>query len=843
MKTKQNGIFKDVTFLIGIILILLSLGVFMLPEWFSTGKTEGSDLGIFILNYLISIIYFIVIWIREISRFNLRAFHENLEYGFIHLILCLISAYSLNREIPVFQLSTLWLQIALVAQGVLLVLIFFRLQFPSWLQWVHWSLLGVTFSLFLYYSIFLISLYPVGFIAFPFFGLSLHAFVPLWIVASLLLFLFRKDNRNRLNITGFFTGIILSITVTVVYIVQWQQTNRIIARATDKSLLDEKNDLPEWTVIAQRLPKNALSERILKTELVYSVPKNMDDWGFFDMPNRNFNEVKKHDPLVMLATFFLGKPNLIDDQKIKILESMYDSRHQAQERLWSGDNLQTSHVLTNVRLYPSLRIGYTEKIITIRNNGIKHTWRPQEEAIYTFHLPEGGVVTSLSLWINGKEETGVLTAKHKADSAYKTIVGKENRDPSLVRWQEGNTVSVRVFPCTPNEDRRFKIGITAPLIKEKDKLAYQNIWFDGPSPSMAEESVKINTTEIVNNLAIPDNFQEESANTWFYTGSYKADWIINIPVTPIKPNGFCFDGKMYQVSEYQKTYQTFDPQNIYLDVNNQWTHAEWEAILRLTASKNVYAFHNQHIKITPQNEAKLFEQLTKLNFSIFPIYEITNPKNSLLITKGSSVSPNITDLGECEFVEKLKKHVTQNGPVKLFNLSNELSPYLKTLKELRVFEFDAGTADDLSKLLTEKKFVSKQENQETVVINDAGIKISEIPDTTRNSNAPDHLMRLFAYNNVMFQTGTNYFNKDFYDPAIVDKAYKAYVVSPATSLVVLETKQDYERFNIKNDGKSLQNASMKSSGAVPEPHEWVLIIILASIAIYLYLKSSRKVLQ
>jgi hypothetical protein len=76
----------------------------------------------------------------------------------------------------------------------------------------------------------------------------------------------------------------------------------------------------------------------------------------------------------------------------------------------------------------------------------------------------------------------------------------------------------------------------------------------------------------------------------------------------------------------------------------------------------------------------------------------------------------------------------------------------------------------------------------------------------------------------------------------VDKAYKAYVVSPVTSLVVLETKQDYERFGIKDDGVSLKNASMKSSGAVPEPHEWLLIIILAGAAAYLTMKRKNATL-
>ena len=78
-------------------------------------------------------------------------------------------------------------------------------------------------------------------------------------------------------------------------------------------------------------------------------------------------------------------------------------------------------------------------------------------------LPEGATVSSLSLWIGNHEAKGVFTSRHKADSAYREIVGYQHRDPSVVHWQEGNKVVVRVFPIDPNTPRRFKIGITAPL--------------------------------------------------------------------------------------------------------------------------------------------------------------------------------------------------------------------------------------------------------------------------------------------------------------------------------------------------------------------------------------------
>jgi XrtN system VIT domain protein len=831
----KTSIFKDVTFLIGIGLIILSLVIFLIPETPLFGKSFERTFGIFMMNYFISIIFLVIAWVREIHKFRWSAFHQKMEYGFLHLILCLISAFSLNREIPVFEKSTTWLQIALMLQSIILIVLGMRRQLPAWTQTLLFGLLGIVFMLFLYYSIYLIPLYPLALVAFPALGISFHALVPLWFVLVILFYLLRKDNRTRAHLVSFGVGVLFPVVIVLFFVTQWNHVSRVITKASDQSLMNEKNDLPEWVVIAQHLPKNSITEKILKTELVYSTASENSGWQFLDMPTKSFEEVKKHDPLIMIATFFMGKPHITDDNKIKILEAMYDSRHQAQERLWSGDDLQTSHVLTNVRIFPSLHIGYTEKIIAVRNTLAKNRWLQEQEAIYTFHLPEGGIVTSLSLWINGVEQKAELTSKQKADSAYKTVVGVERHDPSLVRWQEGNTVSVRVFPCTPNEERRFKIGFTAPLREENHKLFYDNIWFDGPSAENAKESIQLKLMDDVKEMNLPSGFALSNGGVYAYEGSYKSDWNLTMLEPAMAQNSFCFDGKSYHVSKYLKTYHDFDPQHIYLDINSAWTKDEFLEILKMTQAKSVYVYQNKMIKINGQNSDFLFQQLQKINFSIFPVNEIKQPENSLLISKGTTASPNLADLSNSEFSLKLQAYLSLKPALNFFNLGYELSPYLKTIKELRVFQYDFGELSDLAKLLKEKKFTTDQEDQQNVVIHEAGIKITEATDSTL-SNAPDHLMRLFAYGNVMYRTGVNYLKKDFYDEQIVDEAYKAYVVSPATSLVVLESKQDYKRFDIKDDGTSLKNASMKSSGAVPEPHEWLLVLVIVGVLVYIKVK-------
>ncbi len=115
-------------------------------------------------------------------------------------------------------------------------------------------------------------------------------------------------------------------------------------------------------------------------------------------------------------------------------------------------------------------------------------------------------------------------------------------------------------------------------------------------------------------------------------------------------------------------------------------------------------------------------------------------------------------------------------------------------------------------------------------------------DQPVKQNAPDHLLRLFAYNQIMRQIGEKYLDESYMkaseiNSALIDQAAKANIITPVSSLIVLETQKDYELFDIKKSKNSLDNASIKNSGAVPEPHEWVLIILFALLVIFYTLRN------
>jgi hypothetical protein len=64
---------------------------------------------------------------------------------------------------------------------------------------------------------------------------------------------------------------------------------------------------------------------------------------------------------------------------------------------------------------------------------------------------------------------------------------------------------------------------------------------------------------------------------------------------------------------------------------------------------------------------------------------------------------------------------------------------------------------------------------------------------------------------------------------MVQEAAQAYVVTPVSSLVVLETKADYERFDIEDAENSLKNASKSSEQSTPIGDGiWILVVLAMS---------------
>jgi XrtN system VIT domain protein len=342
---------------------------------------------------------------------------------------------------------------------------------------------------------------------------------------------------------------------------------------------------------------------------------------------------------------------------------------------------------------------------------------------------------------------------------------------------------------------------------------------------------------------LPREFQYDDNGQFIKEGMYQSGFDLSFPSVPLRENHFAWNGQVYSLESAEPRFDSTVIKRIYLDINNTWTDAELKRCNSLLQYFSTYVIRDgERIKLTAENWKKVTSQLKSYNFSLFPFYKIEKEiGQTLVITKGSVASPHIKDFKETPFGKKAREFFSGNEKVNVFNLGHHRSNYLNTLIELRAIRFASGNVDDLQELLLEQKFPVQDENDNRVFLHDADFVItkSDDPGTFSENNAPDHLARLFAYNNIMRKTGERYFTDAQKDHSLVAEASEAYVVSPVSSLIVLETQEDYNRFDIHDSGNSLLNASKQSSGAVPEPHEWALIILF----ILLILFANRKFLK
>lgn len=110
----------------------------------------------------------------------------------------------------------------------------------------------------------------------------------------------------------------------------------------------------------------------------------------------------------------------------------------------------------------------------------------QREARAQIALPPDGVVSRLTLWVNGEEREAAYGGRSLTRQAYQKVAVQQRRDPVLVTTCGPDRVMMQCFPVPPNGGTmKVRIGITAPLALESlDRGAYR--W-----PEFSERNFRI----------------------------------------------------------------------------------------------------------------------------------------------------------------------------------------------------------------------------------------------------------------------------------------------------------------------------------------------------------------
>lgn len=126
--------------------------------------------------------------------------------------------------------------------------------------------------------------------------------------------------------------------------------------------------------------------------------------------------------------------------------------------LATGLSLQSSRI--DAMVHAADGWGYTEWTFEFRND---HVGSPRE-ARAVLQLPAGGVVSRVTLWVQGEEREAAFAGRAEVRKAYQEVAVVKRRDPILVTTAGPDRVLMQCFPVPEGGGiMRVRIGVTAPL--------------------------------------------------------------------------------------------------------------------------------------------------------------------------------------------------------------------------------------------------------------------------------------------------------------------------------------------------------------------------------------------
>lgn len=777
------------------------------------------------LSVVIEFIYGVIL------TFNLLKKKER----YLHLIPFLylnwfIGCFCTNIFINIFENLPVWVYVSTFLFCFSCFVIYTNIQNKA-LNAMAYLINGITVTLIFYYAVYLIPFSLFSVIGILALGLGFYGLVPSIVLIIHTATLLNMASENKKNFVIFGLGI-FSIFVSIIgfTLLLNSEAQSMRKNFVTKSFEKTNEELPNYILLSQNVRPNFLNEVLLKKDLVYIATDNFFEFrNFGSFGHKQYNERKVHNPFYNLAYLMINDIEISADDQINILKSNFGKRLETEEQLWSGDNLVTKNIKEDVKLFPKERLAYTE--ITMDIACEHETWQ-NGEAIYAFELPEGSVATSLSLWVNGEERKGVLTTKEKAQKAYTQIVGVEARDPSLMQWKEGNRVVVRVFPVSYNLPRTFKCGFTTPLKANEKTLTYNSIEIKGPNLAKAST---------LSRIQVNDNSKFESTKDFELTDKFYInesngldEWEATLPINKETfSNAFVWKDKAYQIQPIETQKESFVPKEIILDLNASWDLEEVKELVSIPSKKCYVLGFDSKNEINSGNYETVFAQYKNLQYSLIPLYLAND--SSLVITKCSTFSANFEELETTKYLKKLRKE-TKNRHLKVFNIGEDINPFWQTIKEQNYVDYTKLPFKDCTKAIREHSFIAVKSAENRVNIETAGISINENPTTSSIKNTGiNHIYRMYAFGKVLgehvAQEEDSLANNKY-----VYLAKDANIVTPISSLIVLETDADYENNGIEKNVDTLGNASINNDGSVPEPHEWLMILIGLSLLLFYYRK-------
>jgi hypothetical protein len=360
-------------------------------------------------------------------------------------------------------LPTWWhaVLVAFVPVGNGLLWLAWRRQLPAWanrLGWINGAVVGVS----AYYTVIYIPLLLPGLLAIIWFGFGLLPLAPVLALASACVM--RRSYRREVlgaaaRLRGFWPGLALGLLALLAV-----ESGNI---ATRVGLNLAASEIAEEQLPGIRLLRGfGDRDRLLRACYGYTRgAAQMDFWAWV-IPGST-----RVQPEKARAIYFRVTGRAFNLEPAPRLRTARGAWAEVNEWTWDGDHggdkvggrikgLDLHSSRLDVVTDPAAAWSYSEWTMEFRNESLR-----EREARAQVLLPPGGVVSRLTLWVNGEEREAAFAGRSLTKEAYRQVAVRQRKDPVLVTTSGPDRVMMQCFPVPANGGvMKIRMGVTAPLV-------------------------------------------------------------------------------------------------------------------------------------------------------------------------------------------------------------------------------------------------------------------------------------------------------------------------------------------------------------------------------------------
>lgn len=503
---------------------------------------------------------------------------------------------------------------------------------------------------------------------------------------------------------------------------------------------------------------------------------------------------------------------------------------------------------------------YTEWTLTFKNVATV-----QREARAQIALPPGGVVSRLTLWINGEEREAAFAGRGKVTQVYQQIV-QQRRDPVLVTTQGPDRVMMQCFPVPANGgEMKVRLGITAPLTlpSRQQALAFlpyfiernfgitsetnHYVWSESAQPLMAGNDAFSQSLKAEKPAADRYALRGGVSELVMATGGGIIRLDRNSEMTEATATDVV-DKKIIQQKIEEAALQNASRIVLVID-GSQPMQTQREALQHLfrwlpaSAEYRVLIAGDEISELTgnPANArsgAQNFSDVSKLPERLQSVSFAGGADNIAALEKAWDLAAEKSD-GVIVWVHSAQPVLL--GDVELLRQRWQRNPGSPVLYDYQV---DSGVnrvmekLEDIAALHTVTRQSGTEKDLKSLLLNLTGgarpliLKREKTSNTTKVSPAEksnSHLARLWAKDEVMRLITASATNTE----AAQKLAATYQLVTPVSGAVVLETQQQYK-------SAGLNPVDANTVPTIPEPETWLLMAIVGAVLLWTIYHWRRK---